>query len=69
MYFVQRLGYQVGQCLGEASTSIVILDAPEPSEIIFANIGSHKMKKWLDSFLITLALTLVIGLDFVLLTL
>lgn len=62
------MGYQLGECLGEASSSIVILDAPEPSEIIFANIGANKIKRWLDSFLITLALTLVIGLDFVLLT-
>jgi len=36
--------------------------------LIFANIGANKIKRWLDSFLITLALTLVIGLDFVLLT-
>lgn len=68
LYFLQRLGYQVGECLGGASSSIVILDAPEPSEIIFANIGSDKMKRWTDSFLITLSLTLLIGLDFVLLT-
>lgn len=69
MYFLQRLGYQLGELLGGSSSSIVISDAPQPCQIIFSNIGSQKKTRWRDSILTTLSLSLLIILDFILLTL
>ena len=47
----------------------MITEAPEPSDIIFSNMGSEKLTKWKSWICVTVLLTLLICLDFVLLTL
>lgn len=69
IFFLQKLGFWVSEILGGTSGSIMISETPEPSDIIFANMGSQKMKKWKDWICVTISLTLLIMLDFVLLTL
>ena len=68
-YFLQRLGYQIGELLGTKQGTLLITEAPEPSDIIFSNIGSKKINMWKDWLWVTFLLTFLILLDFFLLTL
>lgn len=69
VYFLQKLGFWVSEILGGTSGSIMITEAPEPSDIIFSNMGSQKISKWKTWLCVTISLSLLIMLDFVLLTL
>ena len=40
MFFLQKLGFKLSEFLGGTKGSIVITEAPEPSDIIFENFGS-----------------------------
>ena len=69
VYFLQRVGFWVSEILGGTSGSIRITQAPEPSDIIFSNMGSQKIGKWKSWLCVTIFLSFLIMLDFVLLTL
>lgn len=69
IYCLHRLGYYLGELMGGRKGTLLITEAPEPSDIVFSKIGSEKMAMWKDWAWVTFILVFLILLDFVLLTL
>ena len=66
---LQTLAYEISDFLGGNKKALLISSAPEPSDIIYSNMGSEKLTRWKKQSLVTLVVVLLIIIDFLTLTL
>ena len=65
----QRLSYSISDLLGGQKSKVLVSRAPEPDDIIFANMGSRRVIIWRNRILYSLLIFFLLALDFLIVAL